>query len=183
MPEPLLKVEKLRIELAVRGGRVPVIDDLSFELRHGQSISFVGESGCGKSMTALAIMGLLPEGVGSIASGSIRFDGEELTSASDARMRMLRGNEISMIFQEPMTSLNPVYTVGEQIAEVLRAHQGLGKRAALEQAAELLNAVHIPNAKRRISDYPFQMSGGQRQRVMIAMALACDPKVLIAHWM
>lgn len=180
MQDPLLKVENLRIELSVRGGPAPVIDDLSFELGHGESISFVGESGCGKSMTALAIMGLLPEGIGYIASGSIRFDGEELTTASDTRLRALRGNEISMIFQEPMTSLNPVYTIGEQIAEVLRAHQGLGKRAAREQAVELLDAVHIPYAKRRVSDYPFQMSGGQRQRVMIAMALACRPKILIA---
>ncbi len=130
MTAPLLKVENLRIELTTRDGVAPVIDDLSFELRQNEAISFVGESGCGKSMTALAIMGLLPEGVGRVASGSIALDGEELTTASDARLRDIRGNEISMIFQEPMTSLNPVYTVGEQIAEVLRAHQGLSKKAA-----------------------------------------------------
>jgi oligopeptide/dipeptide ABC transporter ATP-binding protein len=177
---PLLKVENLRIELTTRKGVAPVIDDLSFELGAGESISFVGESGCGKSMTALGIMGLLPDKIGRIASGSIRFNGEELTTASDARMRDIRGNEISMIFQEPMTSLNPVYTVGEQIAEVLRAHQGLGRRAAWEQATELLDAVRIPNARGRVSDYPFQMSGGQRQRVMIAIALACKPRILIA---
>jgi oligopeptide/dipeptide ABC transporter ATP-binding protein len=177
---PLLKVENLRIELTTRKGVAPVIDDLSFELGAGESISFVGESGCGKSMTALGIMGLLPEKIGRIASGSITFNGEELTTASDARMRDIRGNEISMIFQEPMTSLNPVYTVGEQIAEVLRAHQGLGRRAAWEQATELLDAVRIPNARSRVGDYPFQMSGGQRQRVMIAIALACKPKILIA---
>lgn len=180
MTQPLLKVENLRIELTTRDGVAPVIDDLSFELAHQESISFVGESGCGKSMTALAIMGLLPEKIGRVASGSIQFDGEELTTASDARLRDIRGNEISMIFQEPMTSLNPVYTVGEQIAEVLRAHQGLGKKAAWDMAAELLDAVRIPNASRRVKDYPFQMSGGQRQRVMIAIALACKPKVLIA---
>ncbi len=180
MSDPLLKVQNLRIELALRDGIAPVIDDLSFELGAGESISFVGESGCGKSMTALGIMGLLPEKVGRIASGTITFDGEELTTATEKRLRAIRGNEISMIFQEPMTSLNPVYTVGEQIAEVLRAHQGLSKAAAWSSAIELLDAVRIPNAKRRVSDYPFQMSGGQRQRVMIAIALACEPKILIA---
>lgn len=180
MSEPLLKVENLRIEITTRDGVAPVIDDLSFELGHNEAISFVGESGCGKSMTALAVMGLLPEKVGRVAAGSIKFDGEELTTVSDARLRDIRGNEISMIFQEPMTSLNPVYTVGEQIAEVLRAHQGLSKKAAWDMAAELLDAVRIPNAKRRVGDYPFQMSGGQRQRVMIAIALACQPKILIA---
>ncbi len=176
----LLTVENLRIELTTRDGIAPVIDDLSFELAAGEVISFVGESGCGKSMTALGIMGLLPEKIGRIASGNIIFDGEELTTASENRLRDIRGNEISMIFQEPMTSLNPVFTVGEQIAEVLRAHQGLSRAAAWDSATELLDAVRIPNAKRRVSDYPFQMSGGQRQRVMIAMALACKPKVLIA---
>jgi peptide/nickel transport system ATP-binding protein len=178
--EPLLKVQNLRIELTTRDGIAPVIDDLSFELGAGESISFVGESGCGKSMTALAIMGLLPDKVGRVASGSIAFNGEELTTASETRLRGIRGNDISMIFQEPMTSLNPVFTVGEQIAEVLRAHQGLSQKAAWASAIELLDAVRIPNAQRRVSDYPFQMSGGQRQRVMIAMALACEPKILIA---
>ncbi|AAV93971.1 N-acetyltaurine ABC transporter, ATP-binding protein [Ruegeria pomeroyi DSS-3] len=180
MTEALLKVENLRIELTTRAGVAPVIDNLSFELGHGENISFVGESGCGKSMTALAIMGLLPEGVGRVASGRILLEGEDLTAASDSRLRDIRGNEISMIFQEPMTSLNPVYTVGEQIAEVLRAHQGLSARAARDMAADLLDAVRIPNARARAGDYPFQMSGGQRQRVMIAMALACRPKILIA---
>ncbi len=177
---PLLKVENLRIELATRDGIAPVIDDLSFELGVGESISFVGESGCGKSMTALGIMGLLPDRIGRIASGTITFNGEDLTRAGVKRMREIRGNEISMIFQEPMTSLNPVFTVGEQIAEVLRAHQGLSHKAARDSAIELLDAVRIPNAARRVADYPFQMSGGQRQRVMIAMALACEPKILIA---
>jgi oligopeptide/dipeptide ABC transporter ATP-binding protein len=180
MINPILSVQNLRIELTTRDGVAPVIDDFSFDLFPGEAISFVGESGCGKSMTALGIMGLLPEGVGRIASGSIKFLGEDLSSASDKRMRSIRGNEISMIFQEPMTSLNPVYTIGEQIAEVLRAHQGLSKRAAWSKAIELLDAVRIPNPRARISDYPFQLSGGQRQRVMIAIALACEPKILIA---
>ena len=177
---PLLEVKNLRIELTTRDGVAPVIDDLSFTLNPGETMSFVGESGCGKSMTALALMGLLPEKVGRVAAGNIIFDGEDLSQASDERLRAIRGNEISMIFQEPMTSLNPVFTIGEQIAEVLRAHQGLSRKAAWTQSIELLNAVRIPNAKSRVSDYPFQMSGGQRQRAMIAMALACQPKILIA---
>jgi len=180
MTTPLLRIEKLRIELKTRESVAPVIDDMSFDLDAGQTLSFVGESGCGKSMTALGIMGLLPEKVGKIASGSIIFDGEDLTKASDARLREIRGNDISMIFQEPMTSLNPVYTIGEQIAEVLRRHQALSKRAAWNKAIELLDAVRIPNPKSRVKDYPFQLSGGQRQRVMIAIALACEPKILIA---
>ncbi len=176
----LLEVKNLRIELTTREGVAPVIDDLSFTLNPGETLSFVGESGCGKSMTALALMGLLPEKVGRVAAGEIRFNGENLAQASDIRLREIRGNDISMIFQEPMTSLNPVFTIGEQIAEVLRAHQGLSRKAAWAQSIELLNAVRIPNAKSRVSDYPFQMSGGQRQRAMIAMALACQPKILIA---
>ena len=176
----LLEVKNLRIELITRDGVAPVIDDLSFILNAGETLSFVGESGCGKSMTALALMGLLPEKVGRVASGSIIFNDENLAQASNDRMRAIRGNDISMIFQEPMTSLNPVFTIGEQIAEVLRAHQALSRKAAWSQAIELLDAVRIPNAKGRVSDYPFQMSGGQRQRAMIAMALACRPKILIA---
>ena len=176
----LLEVKNLRTELTTRDGVAPVIDDLSFTLNPGETLSFVGESGCGKSMTALALMGLLPEKVGRVAAGNIIFNGEDLSQASDQRLRAIRGNDISMIFQEPMTSLNPVFTIGEQIAEVLRAHQGLSRRTAWAQAIELLDAVRIPNAKDRVSDYPFQMSGGQRQRAMIAMALACQPKILIA---
>ena len=176
----LLDVKNLRIELTTRDGVAPVIDDLSLSLDEGETLSFVGESGCGKSMTALAIMGLLPDKVGRIAAGSIMFNGEDLATVSDARLREIRGNEISMIFQEPMTSLNPVYTIGEQISEVLRRHQGLSKQAAWTKSIELLDAVRIPNPKARVSDYPHQMSGGQRQRVMIAIALACEPKILIA---
>ena len=180
MTEPLLKVENLRVELTTRNGTAPVIDDLSFELHAGENISFVGESGCGKSMTALAIMGLLPEGIGRITAGSIMFDGQELTQLSPERLRNIRGNDISMIFQEPMTSLNPVYTIGEQIVEVLLAHQSISRQEAWATAADLLDAVRIPKARERLKDYPFQLSGGQRQRVMIAIALACKPKVLIA---
>ncbi len=176
----LLRVENLRIELATRLGVAPVIDDVSFELAAGETLSFVGESGCGKSMTALAIMGLLPDKVGRIAAGKILFNGEDMTQASDERLRSLRGNDISMIFQEPMTSLNPVFTIGEQIAEVLRRHKQMDKRDAWKRAAELLDAVRIPDATHRVGHYPHQLSGGQRQRVMIAMALACEPKVLIA---
>ena len=157
-----------------------VIDDLSFDLDYGESLSFVGESGCGKSMTALALMGLLPEKVGRIASGSIKFEGRQLANASSEDLRKIRGNEISMIFQEPMTSLNPVLSVGEQISEVLRLHQKMSVNSAWKRAEELLDAVNIPEPKLRVHDYPFQMSGGQRQRVMIAMALACEPKILIA---
>jgi len=176
----LLKVENLRIELSTRAGVVPVIDNLSFELNAGETLSFVGESGCGKSMTALGIMGLLPEKIGRIASGTILLDGEDITKAGKKRLREIRGNDISMIFQEPMTSLNPVFTIGEQIAEVLRQHQNLGKKEAWASSVELLDAVRIPDARRRASSYPHQLSGGQRQRVMIAIALACKPRILIA---
>ena len=180
MVDKLLEVKNLRVELQTKDGVVPVIDDLSFDLDYGESLSFVGESGCGKSMTALALMGLLPEKVGRIASGSIKFEGRQLANASSEDLRKIRGNEISMIFQEPMTSLNPVLSVGEQISEVLRLHQKMSVNSAWKRAEDLLDAVNIPDPKRRIHDYPFQMSGGQRQRVMIAMALACEPKILIA---
>ena len=180
MVDKLLEVNNLRVELQTKDGVVPVIDDLSFDLDYGESLSFVGESGCGKSMTALALMGLLPEKVGRIASGSIKFEGRQLANASSEDLRKIRGNEISMIFQEPMTSLNPVLSVGEQISEVLRMHQKMSVNSAWKRAEDLLDAVNIPDPKRRVHDYPFQMSGGQRQRVMIAMALACEPKILIA---
>jgi len=177
---PLLQVNNLGIELSTRTGAAPVIDDVSFELHEGETLSFVGESGCGKSMTALALMGLLPEGVSRVTQGSIIFAGEDITHASNDRLNKLRGNDISMIFQEPMTSLNPVFTIGDQIAEVLRQHQHLSNDAAMRRAEELLDQVRIPEARRRIYSYPHELSGGQRQRVMIAMALACQPKLLIA---
>ena len=179
MPDPLLLVKNLTVVFKTRFGEVPVIDDVSFSIAPGEILGIVGESGCGKTMTSLAIMRLMPE-QGIVTSGSIRLSGEDLVFASEARMRDLRGNEISMVFQEPMTSLNPVFSVGEQIAEVLIAHQGLSKSEAREQAVELLESVKIPLPSRRVNDYPHQLSGGMRQRVMIAIALACKPKVLIA---
>ena len=180
MTEPLLSVCNLTVEFTIRGGVVPVIDDLSFELAAGETLSLVGESGCGKSMTALAIMGLIPSPPGTISAGSIILQGEDLVQVTDARLREIRGNEVSMVFQEPMTSLNPVYTVGEQIAETLRRHQGLTRRQAQAQAIQMIDAVQIPLPDRRVHDYPHQLSGGMRQRIMIAMALACQPKILIA---
>ena len=179
MTDPLLSIKNLTVIFKTRLGEVPVIDDVSFSIAPGEILGIVGESGCGKTMTSLAIMRLMPE-QGKVTSGSIRLSGEDLVVASEARMRGLRGNEISMVFQEPMTSLNPVFSVGEQIAEVLKAHQGLSKSEAREHAVELLESVKIPLPSRRANDYPHQLSGGMRQRVMIAIALACKPKVLIA---
>ena len=180
MSEPILSVRDLRVEFDTREGMAPVIDGLSFELAPAQTLGLVGESGCGKSMTALAIMGLVPSPPGRIAEGSIEYAGEDLVTAGDERMRDIRGNEISMVFQEPMTSLNPVCTVGEQIAEVLRAHQRLARAAAGAHAVELLDAVRIPLPHRRAKEYSHQLSGGMRQRVMIAIALPCRPRLLIA---
>ena len=179
MPDPLLSVKNLTVVFKTRLGEVPVIDDVSFSIAPGEILGIVGESGCGKTMTSLAIMGLMPE-QGIVTSGSIKLSGEDLVFASEARMRGLRGNEISMVFQEPMTSLNPVFSVGEQIAEVLKSHQGFSKSEAREHAVELLESVKIPLPSQRANDYPHQLSGGMRQRVMIAIALACKPKVLIA---
>ena len=175
----LLDVRNLTVQFTTRAGTVTVLDDISFTLERGERISFVGESGCGKSMTALALMGLLPA-MGRVSGGQILFKGEDLTQASAARLRRLRGNEVSMIFQEPMTSLNPVFTIGQQIVEVLRLHRGIDNASGRRRALELLEAVRIPNASARIDDYPHQLSGGQRQRVMIAIALACEPEILIA---
>ena len=179
MSDTILDVKNLRVEFNTRGGIVPVLDNLSFSLDRGERIGFVGESGCGKSMTALALMGLLPS-IGRVASGQILFKGQDIVNASTKRMQDIRGNEISMIFQEPMTSLNPVFTIGSQIAEVLHRHRNMDKSEALKTAVDLLDAVKIPDARNRIASYPHQMSGGQRQRVMIAIALACEPEILIA---
>ena len=179
MDAPLLEVENLCIDFALKGGAVRVLDDIGFSLKRGERMGLVGESGCGKSMTALALMGLLPD-VARIAAGRILFRGEDLAQASPARLRALRGNDISMIFQEPMSSLNPVFTIGAQIGEILRRHRNLSASAARRRAVELLDAVKIPEPARRVDDYPFQLSGGQCQRVMIAMALACEPELLIA---
>ena len=179
MSDTILDVKNLRVEFNTRGGIVPVLDNLSFSLDRGERIGFVGESGCGKSMTALALMGLLPS-IGRVASGQILFKGQDIVNASTKRMQDIRGNEISMIFQEPMTSLNPVFTIGSQIVEVLHRHRNMDKSEALKTAVDLLDAVKIPDARNRIASYPHQMSGGQRQRVMIAIALACEPEILIA---
>jgi peptide/nickel transport system ATP-binding protein len=177
---PVLSVESLNVGLrATNGVTIPVLENLSFSVDQGKTIALVGESGCGKSMTALAIMRLLPEAF-VVSSGQIMLDGEDVLAAPMPRLRSLRGNRMSMIFQEPMTALNPLYTVGDQIAEVLRLHRGLGRKDAAEQTLALLKAVQIPAAAERINAYPHQMSGGMRQRVMIAMALACKPKLLIA---
>ncbi len=156
------------------------VDGVSFHVLPGETLAIVGESGCGKSVTALSILRLIPSPPGRIVSGTIRFAGRDLLSLSEAADARVRGNEISMIFQEPMTSLNPVLTIGHQIAETLILHQGLGRATALAKAVDMLRLVHIPEAARRIGEYPHQLSGGMRQRVMIAMALACNPKLLIA---
>jgi peptide/nickel transport system ATP-binding protein len=177
---PILQVEDLRVEFDTSQGRVTVIDGLSFALAGGETLCIVGESGCGKSMTALAVMGLVPRPTGHVTGGRILFEGEDLRQARDSRLRELRGNRLSMIFQEPMSSLNPVFTVGDQIGEALRLHQGMNARQARERTIEMLRAVHIPEPHKRVDEFPHQFSGGMRQRVMIAMALACEPAVLIA---
>src|SRR5256714_11686205 len=178
--EPILEVTDLRAWSSTRAGVVRAVDGVSFHVAPGKTRAIVGESGCGKSVTALSVMRLIPSPPGRIVSGTIRFAGRDLLGLGEAEMREVRGNEISMIFQEPMTSLNPVLTIGHQIAETLTLHQGLDRRAALARAVGMLRLVHIPQAQRRISQYPHQLSGGMRQRVMIAMALACNPKLLIA---
>ncbi|MCY4320605.1 MAG: ABC transporter ATP-binding protein [Alphaproteobacteria bacterium] len=177
---PLLEVEGLEVEFRTRQGIARVLDGVTLSLKPGQTLGIVGESGCGKSMTALSIMRLVPTPPGRIGAGAVRLKGENLLQASEARMREVRGKDISMIFQEPMTSLNPVYSIGDQIAETVRLHERLSRRASLERAVNMLKAVHIPAAERRVREFPHQMSGGMRQRVMIAMALACRPSVLIA---
>jgi peptide/nickel transport system ATP-binding protein len=177
---PILDIADLRTWFFTRDGVVRAVDGVSFDVAPGETLAVVGESGCGKSVTALSVLRLIPSPPGRIVSGAIRFAGRDLLRLSEAEMREVRGNEISMIFQEPMTSLNPVLTIGHQIAETLTLHQGLDRSAALAKATDMLRLVHIPEAERRIAQYPHQLSGGMRQRVMIAMALACNPKLLIA---
>jgi peptide/nickel transport system ATP-binding protein len=177
--EPVLAVENLRTSFQTRAGVVRTVDDVSWTLGRGEILGVVGESGCGKSVTALSIMGLVPSPPGRI-EGSIRLKGRELVGLDEPAMRGIRGNAISMVFQEPMTSLDPVMRVGRQIAEPLILHQGLSRRAAEARSVELLAHVRIPEAERRAREYPHQLSGGMRQRVMIAMALACRPAVLLA---
>ena len=180
MKTALLEVSQLGVEFQTRGGVARVLDDVAFTVHRGETLGLVGESGCGKSMTALAMMRLIPTPPGRITSGQVLLEGQDLLGFSEGRMREYRGNRISMIFQEPMTSLNPAYTVGDQISEAVRLHQGLGRRAATVRAIGMLEAVGIPAASQRVHEYPHQFSGGMRQRVMIAMALACKPDVLIA---
>ena len=175
----LLEVKNLQTQFTTRAGLVRAVDGVSFSLDSGELLGLVGESGCGKSITALSIMRLIAP-PGKIVGGEITFDGKNLLELSDADMRQIRGDDIAMIFQDPMTSLNPVFTVGEQIAEALRLHRKLSRKAARAAAIEAMREVSIPDPARRIDDYPHQLSGGMRQRVMIAMALACDPKLLIA---
>ncbi len=178
---PLLEIAHLRIAFETEKGRVRAVDDVSIRVERGRAVGLVGESGCGKSVTALSVLGLIADPPGRVLSGSsVQFEGEELVAASPARMREVRGNKISMIFQEPMTSLNPVFTIGEQIGEAVRLHQRVGRATARERSIEMLRRVGMPSPEIRVDDYPHQLSGGMRQRVMIAMALSCNPSLLIA---
>ena len=176
----ILEVRDLQTQFNTLDGVVRAVDGVSFDLARGETLGIVGESGCGKSVTALSILRLIPPETGRIAAGSIKFEGKELTTLGEEAMKGLRGHRISMIFQEPMTSLNPVLTVGTQIAENVVRHMGVSWRAARERSFEMLDLVRIADARRRLDEYPHQLSGGMRQRVMIAMALSCDPQVLIA---
>jgi peptide/nickel transport system ATP-binding protein len=178
-PMPLLEVESLQTHFVTEDGVVRAVEGVSFSIAPGETLGLVGESGCGKSVTALSVMRLLSKNA-RVVGGRVRFDGTDLLALSEAEMRAIRGNRIAMIFQEPMTSLNPVHTIGEQIGEAVRIHQGLRSRAALARAADMLRVVRIPDAPRRLRDYPHHFSGGMRQRAMIAMALACSPRLLIA---
>ena len=180
MGESLLSVRDLKTFFYTDDGVVRAVDGVSFDLERGGTIGIVGESGSGKSVTSLSILGLIPEPPGKIEGGEIVFEGVDLLKLSEAEMREIRGNDIAMIFQEPMTSLNPVFTVGRQIAETVIRHQRVSKEAAREKSIEMLRLVGIPSPDQRVDDYPHQMSGGMRQRVMIAMALSCNPKLLIA---
>ncbi|MCL6522327.1 MAG: ABC transporter ATP-binding protein [Firmicutes bacterium] len=180
MAEPLLEVRDLKTYFRTEDGVARAVDGVSFALGRGETLGIVGESGSGKSVTSLSIMRLIPDPPGRIAGGQILFEGRDLLGLSEQEMRKIRGNEISMIFQEPMTSLNPVFTVGRQIEESIRLHQKVDARESRVRAIEMLRRVGIPSPEVRVDQYPHQMSGGMRQRVMIAMALACNPKLLIA---
>jgi len=177
--QPLLSVEDLRVEFWTQRGTVHAVNGISFDIAPGETLGIVGESGCGKSVTSLALMGILPR-AGKVTSGTAMFGDRDLFRLSDRELRRIRGRDIAMIFQDPMTSLNPVLTIGRQIREALEAHFDLGKGEANRRVADLLDQVGIPSADMRLKDYPHQFSGGMRQRAMIAMALACEPKVLIA---
>ncbi len=179
MVQRLLEVHDLRTCFYASGGEVPAVDGISFHINRGEMVGMVGESGCGKSVTSLSIIRLIPGHAGTI-TGRIAWEGEDLLKKSERQMREIRGNQISMIFQEPMGCLNPVYTVGKQIGEAIELHQGLKSKEALKKAVEALRLVGIPLPERRVREYPYQLSGGMRQRVMIAMAMVCRPKLLIA---
>ena len=176
----LLEIADLRVHFKTDDGWVRAVDGVDIGVDGGETLCVVGESGCGKTVTAKTILKLIDMPPGKIVSGSITWQGRDLVPLTGAQMRAIRTKQIGFIFQEPMTSLNPVYTVGEQIAEAVRMHEGMSRRAAMDRAAEMLSLVHIPNAARRVGDYPHQFSGGMRQRVMIAMALSCNPKLIIA---
>ncbi len=180
MAKKVLEVKGLKTYYYTEEGVVPAVDGLDFDLNEGETFAIVGESGCGKSVTSLSILRLIPSPPGEIEAGEILYNGEDLLKKSEKEMRRIRGNEISMIFQEPMTSLNPVFTVGKQIGESFKFHQSLGPKECREKSIEMLRLVGIPSPEKVVDDYPYQLSGGMRQRVMIAMALACKPKILIA---
>ncbi|MCR3921284.1 MAG: ABC transporter ATP-binding protein [Firmicutes bacterium] len=180
MSEKLLEIKNVKTYFYTSDGQVPAVDGVSFHINRGETVGVVGESGCGKSVTSLSIMGLIPKPPGKIIAGEILFEGEDLLKLPQKQMRKIRGNRISMIFQEPMTSLNPVYTIGVQIAEAVRLHQGASRKEAMDIVVEGLRLVGIPSPERRVDEYPHQLSGGMRQRAMIAMALSCKPTLLIA---
>jgi oligopeptide transport system ATP-binding protein len=178
--QPLLDILNLKTYFYIRGGLLKAVDDVTLSIREGQTLGLVGESGCGKSVTASSVMGLVPIPPGQIAGGEILFEGMDLLKLPESKMRKIRGNKISMIFQEPMTSLNPVFTVGDQVGEVIRLHKKHSRNETREMVIEVFRQVGIPAPEARFKEYPHQMSGGMRQRVVIAMALACDPKLMIA---
>jgi peptide/nickel transport system ATP-binding protein len=180
MGERLLDVKGLKTHFFTDEGVVRAVDGVDLHIDKGETLGVVGESGCGKTVTALSVMKLIPMPPGRIVEGQMLYGGRDLVTLPPAQMRKVRGKEISMVFQEPMTSLNPVFTIGEQIAEAIRLHEGLGRRAAMDKTVEMLKLVHMANPERRVKEYPHQLSGGMRQRVMIAMALSCNPKLLIA---